>query len=475
MANDYGLPPNNALSAWLGVRDSNNRQSALNQQQTAQQVGILGQLAQMAAQQEAQKRAELARQSLGGLGPNATMDDIIRSVAPHVQNPDNLTNWMIQNRRTQEQQNRPVVVPPGSVLTRDGKEVFVNQNQRPQAGTQTERAFGLLLNLQKKADSGQPLTDEEEMAARTAHAMLSRQETRLDPVTNQFLTYNPLTIPPEITVGRGNRQPAQPLAPGATPTLASQGGPVPVMRPVDVPGPAPGTGGRKPLDAGTEKEFQGLGDAAKQLADLTQTVGDNFGGWVLDSVADAALAAGRRLPVDVLEKTPGLNKPGLKHEAEWWMKYRNWANDVRAAKFGLTLTGNELQAFNAATPKQSDDPETIRNGLKTQMELIRGKLGSRMEAVRTSGQNVEQAQSLAGPDRLVVDPATTAVDKSGVSYDVDAVRRLQQAGNTPTSVQIRRPKTKAFKVDGGGSVVGTLGADGNYYTVREGKRFRIEE
>lgn len=41
--------------------------------------------------------------------------------------------------------------------------------------------------------------------------------------------------------------------------------------------------------------------------------------------------------------------------------------------------------------------------------------------------------------------------------------------------QASSPKSKSFKIDGGGSVIGTLGADGYYYVKRGGKNYRIEE
>jgi len=61
---EYGLPANNALSAYLGVRDANNRQTALNANTAAQQIGILGMLQQQALQRQRLAEDERVRSAM---------------------------------------------------------------------------------------------------------------------------------------------------------------------------------------------------------------------------------------------------------------------------------------------------------------------------------------------------------------------------------------------------------------------------
>jgi hypothetical protein len=257
------------------------------------------------------------------------------------------------------------------------------------AGTMYERSFQTLRSLQDKVDAGQELTQQEHMEAATARALLSQERQFVDPATMQIHTFKPLTVPSDITVGQGARKrgtsaPTPGVAAPAGPGGSSGGG----FSLAQVPGSAvPNTGGRRPLDAGTEKELAGFGDVQTQLADITSSFKPGFGGAVSDLVGSAKTEAGRRLPESIVGKS-------LKERSDWWMKYRNWTNDVRAAKFGLTLTGNELTAFEKATPKESDDDQTISNALNTQMQIIRGKIDARMRSLEAGGHNVRQAEEL---------------------------------------------------------------------------------
>lgn len=58
-------------------------------------------------------------------------------------------------------------------------------------------------------------------------------------------------------------------------------------------------------------------------------------------------------------------------------------------------------------------------------------------------------------------------------------KSLNQDGEQQPSVESpKKPnqqKSKSFKIDGGKSVLGVLGADGNYYTTVNGKKYRVEE
>jgi hypothetical protein len=129
-----------------------------------------------------------------------------------------------------------------------------------------------------------------------------------------------------------------------------------------------------------------------------------YGGSTFKLGGQLRTEAGRRLPDSVLPE-------GEKERARWWMQYKQWSNDIRAAKFGLTLTGNELTAFEAATAKESDDDETIENALRDQMQIVKDKLDSRINSLRAGGYNVEQAEALAFPRGADVKPPTSGKSK----------------------------------------------------------------
>lgn len=65
--------------------------------------------------------------------------------------------------------------------------------------------------------------------------------------------------------------------------------------------------------------------------------------------------------------------------------------------------------------------------------------------------------------------------KNGTLTGFDDAWAARNATPAKTTQSASMPKSKAFKLDGGGSVMGTLGPDGNYYVTRNGKRFKVEE
>jgi hypothetical protein len=282
------------------------------------------------------------------------------------------------------------------------------------AGTMYERSFQTLRSLQDKVDAGQELTQQEHMEAATARALLSQKRQFIDPATMQIHTFEPLTVPSDITVGQGKRQRAAPKAPGvalpAGPSGAAGGG----FSLAQVPGSVvSNAGGRKPLDAGTEKELAGFGDVRRQMADLAESFQDGFGGATLDAVGKAKTEAGRRLPESLVGKD-------MKQRSDWWMKYYNWSNDLRAGKFGLTLTANELEAFQKSAPKESDSDDTIRQAIKSQLKMLEDKINSRMGSLEAGGYNTRQAKELIGDtkrQKKVVRTGKTRDGKKVVQYE----------------------------------------------------------
>ena len=351
--------------------------------------------------------------------------------------------------------DKPMVVGPDSALVdQTGKSLYTNPQSRTGHGTQVERAYRGLMELQKKS-ALETLTPDEDMNAQVYRAILSQERVYTDPVTQQTTLIKPMTIPSSITVGLPQQSQAAPVDAGLTP------GPRPMPTP---PGAPPNTAPRKAIDQPSEKELQGFNDASKQMQSMFNTFQPTYGGWALDPIASVALAAGRRLPETLLER---FKQQGLSDQATWWQNYYNWANDIRAAKFGLTLTGNELQAFERATPKPSDDPQKIQDGLQSQMQILADKQKNRVAGLEAGGFNMGQVKATAGPTR------------QAFNSDAEALEAVRSGQVSSAQVAIpkevfRMPKSKEFNIDGL-RLRGTLRADGKYYVTQGGKTFRVEE
>jgi hypothetical protein len=74
-------------------------------------------------------------------------------------------------------------------------------------------------------------------------------------------------------------------------------------------------------------------------------------------------------------------------------------------------------------------------------------------------------------NRRVQEIPESALGGTGISKDPIAIAPLE----TPKPAA-NLPKSKSFKLDGGGSVIGQLESDsGRYYVIRGGKKMYIEE
>jgi hypothetical protein len=354
--------------------------------------GMMG-LQTFLGERQVQERQRLAQQELDQRNAqfNQTSDYQNRHLGETIRH-----NKVVEGAK----ENKRYITGPGQVMVDDdGKPLYTNPNQRPGGdGTQYERALGKLRELQGIVDKGGTLSQEQYYEAQSARAMLSQERVWVDPVTQQVMIHKPFPIPEGMSVGSERRKsggaPAAPQGYGGSGRLS----------PAGVPSAVPNTGGRKALDAGSEKELSGLGDANKQLQDLMTSFKPGYGGSTFKLGGQLRTEAGRRLPDSVLPE-------GEKERARWWMQYKQWSNDIRAAKFGLTLTGNELTAFEGATPKESDDDETIENALRDQMQIVKDKLDSRINSLRAGGYNVEQAEALAFPRGVDVKPPTSGKSK----------------------------------------------------------------
>jgi hypothetical protein len=285
-----------------------------------------------------------------------------------------------------------------------------SQNNRQSQSSQMERGLGVIRRLYMK-DAANPgsLTPDERAELGDAVSIARQVRTAFDPTTGRMETFNPLEISEQYNpmlerYGHGLKK---------RPDIFRD----------DVPG-------RKPLDQASEKELQGFNDAGKQLFDLTKSLEPNYGGFKLDTAAQVALTAGRRLSPETLKK---MGMGGMEKQAQWWQNYYNWANDIRAAKFGLTLTGNELEAFERSTPKPSDGNAQIEAALNAQLKILNDKQRNRKEGLVAGKYNPEQVATTAGPERSVQPDEESAIA---------AIKDASGRGQIANALVKKKPKPK---------------------------------
>lgn len=386
-----GLPP--FLEGYESARQGN-------QQATQSQLGILSQLSQLEQIARKNKLQEEAAASLKNLGPD------------FMKNPDALYNLGLTQSAAGNHDLGSAALNVANHLS---------QQQQRRDPSQMERGLDTIKKAYGKFQMNQELKPDEVTDLHNAVAVVGQVRTALDPVTQRMETMQPLTMPGIYSpmfekYGVVNGKPAE------------------VFK-------DPAGNGRKAIDQASEKELQGFNDASTQLFDLAKGFKPNYGGWMLDPVGQGAIMAGRRLPDSVLK---AVGQPDLSKQAEWWQNYYNWSNDVRAAKFGLTLTGNELTAFERATPKPSDKPEVIANGLKQQLDILRNKQENRTSGLVAGGYNPEQVRQTAGHERSIVPN-----DEAAIRMVEDAGRRGQLATSMPMTQDAPKswPKPNAKAID----------------------------
>ena len=240
------------------------------------------------------------------------------------------------------------------------------ENRVAGGSTQYERAFRVLSTLQQKVNAGQALSPEEQIEAQTQRALLSQTRMMIDPVTNRPVFSQPLQVPTAITVGIGGGGPGAPTVPVNT-----------------VPDPT--GGGRKQLDAGSEKELQGMGDALSMALDLRKAFKPAYGGFGSDAIGNVAVEFGRRFGKDEAQRM-----------GQFWEGYEQWVTDMRKDKYGLTLTGNELQQFERFRAKPSQSAAVIQNNLQRQVAIAERALGRRMTGLVSGGYNPSQIEGAVG-------------------------------------------------------------------------------
>jgi hypothetical protein len=250
----------------------------------------------------------------------------------------------------------------------------VIENKELGGTSQVERSFRTMSTLQNKVNAGQQLTPEEEQQAQVARAVLSQQQMRIDPQTNQPYWTQPITIPQMFTVGSG--QPAQPASATAPPAVPGR------LPPNTLPAP---NNGRKGIELAAEKEINQMGDQLSIVNDLNRNFDPKFAGWKFDLAANVAQEVGRRFGDEAMQKS-----------SRFWELYNQWVIDIRNSKFGATLTGNELKAFEAIIAKPSQTPEMVKNNLARQQSILERAMARRMNSQVQQGVNPDAIDAAAG-------------------------------------------------------------------------------
>jgi hypothetical protein len=147
-------------------------------------------------------------------------------------------------------------------------------------------------------------------------------------------------------------------------------------------------GGRKPLGPDDEKRLSKMGEGVSQLISIDKMFKPEYVGFGTELVGKSALALDRRTGMGNAER------------ADWHQRYEQWASDVRAEKFGLSLTGNELENFEKYKVRLSDTPEVAKKNIKRQMESIKNAVRRQRDAINSSGQNLQQADALIGREAV---------------------------------------------------------------------------
>lgn len=280
-------------------------------------------------------------------------------------------------------------LPADSPNRKSYDEAITRSAQGTEHDTMNERAMERMRKLQIKVNKGSRLSEEEQLQAEQDRALLSQQHMGIDPVTNQPYFTQPITIPSSITVGQGKGGKAVNTVP-------------------------PTSGGRKPLDAGTEKDLTQMGDLKSLQDNVIKNFKDDYVGFTVPGTGHLAFEAGRR----------GLDQ--YKGMAEWWQNYSNWTNQVRHTLYGSALTKNEQEAFEKSIVGYSDNKDVAKVNFEKQQKIVNSALARRLKSVEVSGQNSKQAEALVNTPEVKAAPGAGNPTGTPIQWSPADEQRLQE-------------------------------------------------
>jgi len=187
-----------------------------------------------------------------------------------------------------------------------------------------------------------------------------------------------LSMYPPATYGGGGGQPAPSgPAPGGTPQVP--GGPTITK--------IPGAG--KPLDNSARDELTKASGGVLELTELVKSFDPSFGGFILEGKGDADNWMKRNLP-------DGLGGADPKGQAQWWQRYKQFANLERNKLFGAALTPGEAAAFNEAMINPGMKPDEINKNLTRQRDVATKALSRIVNSMVAGGYNPQAIEAATG-------------------------------------------------------------------------------
>lgn len=187
----------------------------LNREQTQQELAQVSALSQLQSQLASQQRAEAARQALAGLGPNATEDQRVQALLPHIGDPDKIAG-ILQNaslRKAQQEQTKQIA------MTR------LEQNARQH-----------LDNLAVKIQNAKTAEERSHWERQVAEAQTGFRQQAADIAAGRYNHETGMTIPSL----------PRPFVPGAVGASPAQVAPTPAPTPSAAPAPSAAPGGAIP-------------------------------------------------------------------------------------------------------------------------------------------------------------------------------------------------------------------------------------
>lgn len=144
---------------------------------------------------------------------------------------------------------------------------------------------------------------------------------------------------------------------------------------------------------------------------------------------------------------------------------------------GIPFVGNALGASVNGLPTMLGGPNANQQSYRQGKEnFITAVLRKESGAVISPDEFTREDKKYFVQPGEENNPAIIAQKRAAREMAVQALQ-MQAGRDLPEAKGAAKapPATKPVQLDGGGSVVAKLGADGNYYVVKNGKKYRVEE
>jgi hypothetical protein len=161
------------------------------------------------------------------------------------------------------------------------------------------------------------------------------------------------------------------------------------------------------LTAGERDKLEQLSGLTAELAELQRAFKDDYANPEGLGMTEALIQKGmvdepnitKAILNNPLAKSLGLQRTGeqLEQEQGWWSLYER-INKIpeRAAKFGATLTSEELASWNNADVKPGQTPSQIRRNLEARLKVMKDAIARRRKYMVKLGYPEEAADAVIG-------------------------------------------------------------------------------